>query len=65
MTAYRASMRRGSASDGGVLVGVPVLPARAVRVDAMLPEDVFHPIDRVTDRSRFRAGAARSKLAAV
>lgn len=48
------------------LVDVPVAPARSVRVNVMLPEEVVQAIDRVTNnRSRFLAEAARSKLAAV
>lgn len=38
-------------------------PARSVRINVMLPEDLIRDIDRVTtNRSRFLAEAARLKL---
>ena len=47
------------------LVDVPTRPARAVRINIMLPEDLVKEIDRATtNRSRFLAEAARAKLAA-
>jgi predicted RNase H-like HicB family nuclease len=46
-----------------VLVDVPGGPARSVRVNIMLPEDVLQAIDRASaNRSRFLADAARAKL---
>lgn len=45
------------------LVDVPGRPAKAVRVNVVLPEDVLEAIDRTTtNRSRFLAEAARAKL---
>jgi predicted RNase H-like HicB family nuclease len=47
-----------------VLVDVPGGPARSVRVNIMLPEDVLRAIDQASaNRSRFLAEAARAKLA--
>lgn len=47
------------------LVDVPTRPAKAVRVNVMLPEDLVEAIDRATtNRSRFLAEAARAKLQA-
>jgi predicted RNase H-like HicB family nuclease len=50
--------------DGvAVLVEVATKPARSVRVNVMLPEDLLQEIDRVThNRSRWLADAAKSKL---
>jgi predicted RNase H-like HicB family nuclease len=50
--------------DGvAVLVEVATKPARSVRVNIMLPEDLLQEIDRVThNRSRWLADAAKSKL---
>ncbi len=46
-----------------VLVDVASRPARAVRINVMLPEDLVAEIDRTTkNRSRFLAEAARAKL---
>ena len=48
------------------LVETAARPAKAVRVNVMLPEDVVSEIDRVTNnRSRFLAEAARAKLRQV
>ncbi len=45
------------------LVEIPSRPAKAVRVNVMLPEGLVKAIDRTTrNRSRFLAEAARSKL---
>lgn len=45
------------------LVDVQRAPARNVRVNVMLPEDLLEAIDRVsTNRSRFLAEAARASL---
>lgn len=45
------------------LVEVATKPARSVRVNVMLPEDLIHEIDRTThNRSRFLADAAKAKL---
>jgi len=45
------------------LVDVPTRPAKAVRINVMLPEDLVSAIDRATtNRSRFLADAARAKL---
>ncbi len=45
------------------LVEVASRPAKTVRVNVMLPEDLVEAIDRTTrNRSRFLADAARSKL---
>lgn len=45
------------------LVDVATRPARAVRINVMLPEDLVEAIDRATtNRSRFLADAARAKL---
>jgi predicted RNase H-like HicB family nuclease len=45
------------------LVDVPTRPAKAVRINVMLPEDLVEAIDRATtNRSRFLAEAARAKL---
>ena len=45
------------------LVEAAALPARPVRINVMLPEDLVAQIDRVTrNRSQFLAEAARSKL---
>ena len=45
------------------LVEVPARPAKAVRVNVMLPEDLVQAIDRSTNnRSRFLAEAAAAKL---
>ena len=52
-------------SVGGVtiLVDVATKPAKSVRINVMLPEDVVQAIDRTTkNRSRFLADAAKSKL---
>jgi predicted RNase H-like HicB family nuclease len=46
-----------------VLIDLPGQPAKAVRVNVMLPEDLLKEIDRKTkNRSRFLAEAARAKL---
>ena len=46
-----------------VLVDVPGGPARSVRVNIMLPEDILRAIDQASaNRSRFLADAARAKL---
>jgi predicted RNase H-like HicB family nuclease len=46
-----------------LLVDAPTRPAKSVRVNIMLPEDVLAAIDRTsTNRSRFLADAARAKL---
>ncbi len=45
------------------LVEVASRPARAVRINVVLPEDLLKAIDRATkNRSRFLAEAAQSKL---
>ncbi len=45
------------------LVEAPVQPAKSIRVNVMLPEDLVKQIDRVTrNRSQFLAEAARTKL---
>jgi predicted RNase H-like HicB family nuclease len=45
------------------LVEVAMRPAKAVRINVMLPEDLVEAIDRTTtNRSRFLAEAARMKL---
>ena len=45
------------------LVDVATRPARSVRINVMLPEDLVAAIDRTTtNRSRFLAEAARMKL---
>ena len=45
------------------LVDVATRPAKAVRINVMLPEDLLQAIDRTTtNRSRFLAEAARQKL---
>ena len=45
------------------LVEVAVRPARAMRINVVLPADVVEAIDRTTrNRSRFLAEAARAKL---
>ena len=45
------------------LVDVPESPARAIRINVTLPNDIVEDIDRVTkNRSRFLAEAARVKL---
>lgn len=45
------------------LVDIPTRPAKAMRVNVMLPEDLVEAIDRAaTNRSRFLAEAARAKL---
>jgi predicted RNase H-like HicB family nuclease len=45
------------------LVEVATRPARSIRINVMLPEDLVHEIDRATrNRSRFLADAARAKL---
>lgn len=45
------------------LVEVPTRPAKAVRINVMLPEDLVKAIDRATtNRSRFLAEAAKAKL---
>lgn len=47
------------------LVDVSTRPAKAVRLNVMLPEDLVAEIDGTTkNRSRFLAEAARAKLAA-
>ncbi len=50
--------------DGvAVLVEVATKPARSVRVNVMLPEDLLQEIDRAThNRSRWLAEAAKAKL---
>jgi predicted RNase H-like HicB family nuclease len=50
--------------DGvAVLVEVATKPAKSVRVQVMLPEDVVEAIDRRTNnRSRFLSDAAKTKL---
>jgi predicted RNase H-like HicB family nuclease len=50
--------------DGvAVLVEVATKPARSVRVNVMLPEDLLQEIDRAThNRSRWLAEAAKVKL---
>ncbi len=48
------------------LVDVPGRPAKAVRLNIMLPEDLVAAIDRTTtNRSRFLAEAARARLRAA
>jgi predicted RNase H-like HicB family nuclease len=45
------------------LVEVAARPAKAIRINVMLPQDLVEAIDRATkNRSRFLAEAARSKL---
>lgn len=45
------------------LVDVPTRPAKSVRVQVVLPEDIVEAIDRTTNnRSRFLADAAKAKL---
>ena len=45
------------------LVEIATRPAKAVRINVMLPEDLVEAIDRTTtNRSRFLAEAARMKL---
>lgn len=45
------------------LIDVAVKPAKSIRVNVMLPEDVVQAIDRTSpNRSRFLADAARAKL---
>lgn len=45
------------------LVPIPDKPARAIRINVTLPEDLVRDIDRVTtNRSRFLAEAARRAL---
>ena len=53
--------------DGVVLlVEAQTRPARSVRINVMLPEDLLQAIDRRTgNRSRFLAEAARDKLREV
>jgi hypothetical protein len=47
------------------LVEIGARPAKTVRINVMLPQDVVLAIDRVaTNRSRFLAEAAKAKLAA-
>jgi predicted RNase H-like HicB family nuclease len=50
--------------DGvAVLIEAPTKPAKSVRVNIMLPEDLLKEIDRATpNRSRFLADAAKAKL---
>jgi predicted RNase H-like HicB family nuclease len=46
------------------LVEIGARPAKTVRINVMLPQDVVVAIDRVTtNRSRFLAEAAKAKLA--
>ena len=48
------------------LVDVATKPAKAVRVNIMLPEDLVQAIDRTTkNRSKFLSEAARAKLQAA
>ena len=48
------------------LVDVGTSPAKAIRINVMLPEDLVAAIDRTTtNRSRFLAEAARAKLREV
>lgn len=52
-----------SAGGVAILVDVATKPAKSVRINVMLPEDVVQAIDRTTkNRSRFLADAAKSKL---
>jgi len=53
--------------DGfGFLVDLPDPPARALRINVTLPEDLIAAIDRTSkNRSRFLAEAARERLARV
>jgi predicted RNase H-like HicB family nuclease len=45
------------------LVEVPARPAKSVRINVMLPQDVVAAIDRVSsNRSRFLTDAAKDKL---
>jgi len=45
------------------LVDVATRPAKSVRINIMLPEDLVAQIDRVSrNRSRFLAEAARARL---
>ncbi len=45
------------------LVEAPASPAKSIRINVMLPEDLVRAIDRTTNnRSRFLADAARQKL---
>jgi len=47
------------------LVDVPTKPARSVRINVMLPEDLVAAIDRVaSNRSRFLTEAATANLRA-
>jgi hypothetical protein len=47
------------------LVETGTKPAKSVRINVMLPQDIVMAIDRVTtNRSRFLAEAAKAKLAA-
>ena len=47
------------------LVEIGARPAKTVRINVMLPQDVVVAIDRVTtNRSRFLAEAAKAKLSA-
>jgi predicted RNase H-like HicB family nuclease len=48
------------------LVEVPTRPAKSIRINVTLPEDLVAAIDRATrNRSRFLAEAARAKLEAA
>ncbi len=52
-----------AAAAVAVLIQVPARPAKAVRINVMLPQDLLEAIDRTTrNRSRFLAEAARAKL---
>ena len=48
------------------LVDVPVRPAKSVRINVIMPEDLVQAIDRVTNnRSRFLTEAAKVRLREV
>ncbi len=52
-----------NASPVVFLVDVAARPAKSVRINVMLPEDLIKAIDRATsNRSRFLADAAKQKL---
>ena len=54
---------RENVSGIAFLVDVATKPAKSVRINVMLPENVVQAIDRTTkNRSRFLADAAKTKL---
>jgi predicted RNase H-like HicB family nuclease len=62
------SVMNGSENRDAVafLVEVGARPAKSVRINVMLPQDLVMAIDRVTtNRSRFLVEAAKAKLAQV